>query len=129
MPKLGLLFLLIILATFSCNKNPANNGDHANVVLDGAIAVTPTGGHPVVYSHRGVVKNIGSRRADFVAVKFVWASGVIDSTFINGDSYTYRNGIRSTSALLPGSRGNFTINSDKSSSGYDVKINWQELDE
>lgn len=122
----GTLAWLAAAGFLACgDNNPVADKRHAEVILEGAIQ------HRVddvaIHHYSGSVRNIGDRRADFVVVKLVWSPGIVDSSFIHGDSYTYRDGTSARSALFPGSRGVFEVASARVGN-YTVKIGWQELD-
>ena len=128
MLKLQIIFLgigVICILTCSSNNNPISEEAHANIILDGSIQERVD--DVDIHHYSGFVQNIGERRADFVVVKLIWTPGIVDSSFINGDIYTYKDGSTSNSALLLGSRGFFEVLSPRDGS-YDLKIDWQELE-
>ena len=67
------------------------------------------------YQYIGKVKNEGGRRADFARVIYhFWADDTnlvfSDSSFVNGNSIVYLNGVISDSSIEPAEFGNFKIN-------------------
>ena len=106
----------------------------ANIVLVGNISERKDRSQNVTFS--GQVKNIGSRRADFVKVNFVFRknwSGETQTltTFVSGTYHTFDSGIVTDSSLLPGATGNFTLVLPSSFGqfiGYSPTIDWEEYE-
>ena len=62
----------------------------------------------------GSLKNIGSRRGDFVRIIYhLWENDtklvISDSTFISGNTVQYMNGVISDASLNPGETGTFDL--------------------
>gem|GEM_PF-297196 len=84
----------------------------------------------------GTVKNIGTRRADFVKINIVfrtnWSGGTKALTaFVKGSYHTYSSGISSDNALLPGAGGDFSLVIPAAFGpyiGYTYNINWEAYD-
>ncbi|MDD5766478.1 MAG: hypothetical protein PHW79_09580, partial [Candidatus Marinimicrobia bacterium] len=83
----------------------------------------------------GEVKNIGSRRADFVKINFIFRknwSGETDTktAFVEGSYYTFEgSGITTNNSLLPGASGTFQLIIQKSFGafiGYSYSIEWEQ---
>ena len=106
----------------------------ANVVLDGTIKEKKDYSGNTIF--RGVVKNVGTRRADFVKVNFVirkdWAGTTRTlTTFVDGAQTTYETGITTDTALLPGASGSFELYVPRSVGpfiGYSYSIDWEEFE-
>lgn len=103
----------------------------ANCVLqDNIREVTDKSGNRIF---SGTVKNIGTRRADFVKVNMVfrtnWSGGTKTLTaFVKGSYHTYASGISSDNTLLPGASGKFSLVIPKSFGtfiGYTYSVDWE----
>jgi len=107
----------------------------ANCVLMGSVKERKTStGNLVLY---GEVKNIGTRRADFVKINFVFRrdwSGTKDikTVFVEGSSYTFKKtGITTSNSLQPGETGKFELILPKNFGtfvSYSYNIEWEYFD-
>ena len=107
----------------------------ANCVLVGSVKERKDkSGNTILY---GEVKNIGTRRADFVKINFVfrkdWSGGTdIKTTFVEGSTYTFeKTGITSNNSLQPGETGRFELVLPHDFGpfiGYSYNIEWEYYD-
>ncbi|MCK5520275.1 MAG: hypothetical protein KAI81_04120 [Candidatus Marinimicrobia bacterium] len=111
-----------------------NENSSANCILvDNIKEIVDNSGNRIF---KGVVKNIGTKRADFVKVNMVfrtnWSGGTKTiTTFVKGSYHTYSSGISSDNALLPGATGNFSLvipSSFGAFIGYTYNVNWESYD-
>jgi len=86
----------------------------------------------------GKIKNIGSRRADFVRINFIfrknWSGDTrTKTTYVEGSHYTFdKSGITTNNSLLPGATGSFKLVLPKdfgSFIGYSYTIEWEQYQE
>lgn len=105
----------------------------ANCVLVGDIKERKDRSGNTIFS--GEVKNIGTRRADFVKVNFIfrknWSGDTKTKTaFVEGTYFTFEDsGITTNNTLLPGASGNFELIIPKSFGtfiGYSYTIEWEQ---
>jgi len=106
---------------------------NANCVLVGNIQESKDRSGNTIFA--GEVKNIGTRRADFVKINFIfrknWSGDTKTKTvFVEGSYYTYESsGITSNNSLLPGATGTFKLIIEKafgSFVGYSYTIEWEQ---
>lgn len=106
----------------------------ANCVLSGPIQERmDRSNNRILY---GVVKNIGSRRADFVKVNFVfrmnWNGDTRELTaFVKGSHQVFKTGVSTDTSLLPGASGEFELYVPRSFGhyiGYSYSISWEQYD-
>lgn len=107
----------------------------ANCVLVGSIKERKDkSGNTILY---GEVKNIGTRRADFVKINFVfrrdWSGNTdIKTAFVEGSTYTFKKtGITSNNSLQPGETGRFELVLPHDFGpfiGYSYNIEWEYYD-
>jgi len=104
----------------------------ANCVLVGNVKERKDRTGNTIFS--GEIKNIGSRRADFVKINFVfrknWSGDTETRTaFVEGSYFTFEgSGITSNNSLLPGASGNFELIIPKEFGtfiGYSYNIDWE----
>ncbi len=104
----------------------------ANCVLVGNVKERKDQSGNTIFS--GEIKNIGSRRADFVKINFVfrknWSGDTETRTaFAEGSYYTFEgSGITSNNSLLPGASGKFEMVIPKEFGnfiGYSYNIDWE----
>jgi len=107
-------------------------GRTANCVLVGNVKERKDQSGNTIFS--GEVKNIGSRRADFVKINFVfrknWSGDTETRTaFVEGSYFTFEgSGITSNNSILPGASGNFEMVIPKEFGnfiGYSYNIDWE----
>lgn len=106
----------------------------ANCVLEGVIQEKKDKSGNTIF--RGVIKNVGNRRADFVKVNFIirkdWSGNTKTfTTFVDGSQYTFSSGITTDTSLPPGASGGFEIYIPRSVGpfiGYSYSIDWEEYD-
>ncbi len=121
----------------SGGQNPADiktqKTPNANCVLLGNIKEVKDRTGNTIFT--GEVKNIGSKRADFVKVNFVfrknWSGDTKNKTsFIEGSYFTFeRSGITTNNSLLPGATGKFKLIIPKSFGsfvGYSYTVEWEQ---
>lgn len=107
-------------------------GRTANCVLVGNVKERKDRTGNTIFS--GEIKNIGSRRADFVKINFVfrknWSGDTETRTaFVEGSYFTFEgSGITTNNSLLPGASGNFEMVIPKEFGnfiGYSYNIDWE----
>ncbi len=103
------------------------------ILVDNIREVTDKSGNR---TFSGTVRNIGTRRADFVKINMVfrtnWSGGTKTLTaFVKGSYFTYSSGIASDNALLPGASGKFNLvipGAFGTFIGYTYNVDWETYD-